>query len=101
MENIADQDPLRQIAQSIVSQKVGINDTVKEKMMNELVIAMERSINTELLARLDNAQAQEFLDLINKNPSDEETVEFFKKKNINIDEAVAVALQSFKDSYIG
>lgn len=101
MENKADQDPLRQIAQSIVSQKVGINDTVKEKMMNELVIAMERSINTELLARLDNAQAQEFLDLINKNPSDEETVEFFKKKNINIDEAVAVALQSFKDSYIG
>jgi hypothetical protein len=95
------QDPLRQIAQSIVNEHQGINDTVKNKMMDDLVATMERFINTELLARLDNAQAQEFLDLLNTNPTDEQTVQFFKDKNVNVDEAVMVALQSFKDSYVG
>jgi len=95
------QDPLRQIAQSIVNEHQGINDTVKNKMMDDLVATMERFINTELVARLDNAQAQEFLDLLNTNPTDEQTVQFFKDKNVNVDEAVMVALQSFKDSYVG
>lgn len=95
------QDPLRQIAQSIVNEHPGINETVKNKMMDDLVATMERFINTELLARLDNTQAQEFLDLLNTNPTDEQTVKFFKDKNVNVDEAVTVALQSFKDSYVG
>lgn len=101
MAETQQQDPLRQIAQSIVNEHQGINDTVKNKMMDDLVATMERFINTELLARLDNAQAQEFLDLLNTNPTDEQTVQFFKDKNVNVDEAVMVALQSFKDSYVG
>jgi hypothetical protein len=101
MEEKLPSDPLRQVAESLVAQKPGINDAVKEKMIDELVVAMERSINTELLARLDNSQAQEFLDLLNTNPTDEQTVQFFKDKNVDIDKAVAVALQTFKDSYIG
>ncbi|MBP9813144.1 hypothetical protein KBC51_01750 [Candidatus Saccharibacteria bacterium] len=101
MSDSEKKDPLQEVAESIVNQRVGINETVRKKMIDELVLSMERMINTELLSRLDNNQAQQFSDFLDTNPSDEETVQFFKNKNIDINEAVAVALQSFKDAYIG
>ncbi|MCA9350132.1 hypothetical protein H6794_00620 [Candidatus Nomurabacteria bacterium] len=101
MSDSEKKDPLQEVAESIVNQRVGINETVRKKMIDELVLSMERMINTELLSRLDNNQAQQFSDFLDTNPSDEETIQFFKNKNIDINEAVAVALQSFKDAYIG
>ena len=101
MSDSEKKDPLQEVAESIVNQRVGINETVRKKMIDELVLSMERMINTESLSRLDNNQAQQFSDFLDTNPSDEETIQFFKNKNIDINEAVAVALQSFKDAYIG
>lgn len=101
MEETQQQDPLRQIAVNIVNAREGISDVVREKMIDELVVTMERFINTELLARLDDAQAQEFLNFLDTNPNDEQTVQFFKDRNVNVDEAVTVALQNFKDAYVG
>ena len=101
MEESQSQDPLRQIAENIVNARQGISDVVREKMIAELIVSMERFINTELLARLDDNQAQEFLSFLDTNPNDEQTLQFFKDRNVNVEEAVTVALQNFKDAYVG
>jgi uncharacterized protein (DUF1778 family) len=62
---------------------------------------MERMINTELVSRLDDAQAQEFTDYLDQDPSDEDTLKFFKDRGVDVDQAVIVALKTFKDAYVG
>jgi uncharacterized membrane protein len=50
MSDSEKKDPLQEVAESIVNQRVGINETVRKKMIDELVLSMERMINTELLS---------------------------------------------------
>lgn len=94
-------DPLVKIATSLVDSRPGISDVVREKMIGELVAAMERHINAELISRLDDNQAQEFLAFLDSEPDDAATVQFFTERNVDVNNAVTVALQSFKDAYVG
>lgn len=101
MDSSAQTDPLRQIAADIVDTKGGIDEDLRTKMINELVVTMERFINTELLAHLSDEQAQEFSQFLDTNPTEEATLQFFKERGINVEVAVTVALQQFKDAYVG
>lgn len=94
-------DPLRKIAEDIVADKDDIDESLRERMINELVQIMERFINKQLVSQLNDTQAKEFSDFLDSDPSDEQTVQFFKDKNIDVDKSIVIALQSFKDAYLG
>jgi hypothetical protein len=94
-------DPLVKIATSLVDARPGVNEVLREKMISELVAAMERHINAELISRLNEEQAQEFITFLDTEPDDAATVNFFKDKGIDVTSAVTSALQNFKDAYVG
>lgn len=101
MDDIDKQDPLRIIAEDLVNNEPGLDDDLKERMIGELINAMERHINSALVSRLSEDQAKEFLSYLDSNPSDEETINFFKEKGVNVNEAVTSALANFKAAYTG
>lgn len=101
MEEPKQQDPLRMIAEDIIKSEVGLDADLKERMIGELVTGMERHINSSLISRLTEDQAKEFLQFLDTNPSDTQTVQFFKDKGVNVDEAVTAALANFKAAYVG
>lgn len=94
-------DPLRRVAEDIVADKGNIDGSLKERMIDELVQTMERFINTQLVSQLNDMQAKEFSDLLDSDPSNEQTIQFFKDRNIDVNKSVVIALQSFKDAYLG
>ena len=101
MEEPKQQDPLRMIAEDIIKSETGLDADLKERMISELVTGMERHINSSLISRLTEEQAKEFLQFLDTNPSDTQTVQFFKDRGVNVDEAVTAALANFKAAYVG
>jgi hypothetical protein len=92
-------DPIRKMAEDIVDTH-NINDSeIREDMIKEVSVAITKHINAELIARLDDSQVKEFIDLLDKKPDDKQIVEFVQKCGVDINEAVSSALEQFKDSY--
>lgn len=95
-------DPLRKIAEEIVDGKGDdLYPELREQMIADLMRGMEQHINTEIVSRMTDEQADDFVQFMAKTPSDQETVDYLKGFGIDLNDAVAVALRRFKDAYVG
>lgn len=94
-------DPLRLMAAEIADKQIGISSEVKEKLIEDLMKTMERYINAEIIAQLNDEQAEKFVEFMQNNPSQEEVVSHLQKDGVNLQQTISNALYGFKQAYVG
>ncbi len=94
-------DPLRLMAEELVNTQHGISPEVREKLIEDLIKSMERFINAEIIAQLDDEQAEKFVEFMQANPNQEEVINHLKNNGVNLQQAISNALFGFKQAYLG
>jgi len=89
------------VASTIESKNLsGVEDDVKDQLINELTVRLEDQINRALINSLDEKQFEEFEKLVQSNDIEQIKTYFENKPNINVQEIVTRVMTSFRASYL-
>lgn len=94
-------DPLYAYAKQIVDEKGDLPAEVKQSMLNDILDAMNTSLDAEILTRLTPTGFDEFNKLLDTNPSPEVVTKFIEDSGIDIQNATVTAMTRFKKAYYG
>ena len=92
---------MRLIAEDILKNEQNLDPEVKEIMLNDLIESLNSFINKELVLSLSENQVKEFNQLLETNPSDDQTIQFFLNNKIDVNKAVQVAVNKLREAYQG
>lgn len=95
-------NPLLDTARQLVATKgIRIESDVQEQLVQEVAEALEDHINGELLSRLTDEQLDAFDREITDDTTADDTLAFFTRNGVDIQDATKVAMTRFKQAYLG
>lgn len=78
-----------------------LDELAKEQMVEELYVRLDNFLTSEIVKNLPPEQLEEFIQLNEKGPSQEEVNQFMTEKIPNAQDLFAAALVNFRDLYLG
>lgn len=74
---------------------------VIEKIKTDLQDLLQRTINAKILARMEEEDRKEFVQMVENKATEKETQDFIKEKIPDIDSFLIDVLSNFRKKYLG
>lgn len=95
-------NPLTDVAQQMVAAKrIQLEPEAQDRLVQEIAAILQDHINAELLSRLTNEQLGAFDSEVTDVMTADETLAFFARNGVDIQDATQTAIMRFKQAYLG
>lgn len=95
-------DPLVEFAEQLVSAKgLQLEPEARQRIVQDVTIAVEDHIHAEMLGRLSDEQLDAFDREITDDSTAEDTLAFFARNGVDAQDSATVAMERFKQAYLG